>query len=86
MLQSESQTYGVLYSDYFQAVNRFCMTRISENKTQIIIHSYLNYVKRPSYFARSIFLCYYYRMACYVNIYKGGIPKIRVEKQKRTNF
>lgn len=53
VLESESQTYGVLYSDYFTARNRFCITRVSDSQTRVLVHSLLNYNKKPNFIAKS---------------------------------
>ncbi len=51
---SDSQTNGVMYADYFTAQNKFCFSRVSENKTRLLITSQLNFVKKPNFLAKGI--------------------------------
>ena len=58
VLDSESQTHGVMYSDYFTARNRFCISKCGPSKTRLLIHSYLNFNKRPNIIAKSKSTCF----------------------------
>jgi hypothetical protein len=53
VLESESVTHGVPYSDCFSVRNRFCITRVTAKTSRLLIHSYFNYFQKPSYIARS---------------------------------
>ncbi len=53
-MTSDSQTHGIIYADYFQAQNKFCFTRVSENKTRLLVTSQLKFLKRPNFLAKSI--------------------------------
>ena len=53
VIESESETQGVLYSDYFTVRNRFCITRVSETSTRLVINSFINYILKPNFIAKS---------------------------------
>lgn len=53
VLESESETHGVLYSDYFTVRNRFCFTRISATSSRLVINSFINYIIKPNFIAKS---------------------------------
>jgi hypothetical protein len=60
VLESESATHGVPYSDCFTVRNRFCITRVTSNSTRLCVTSFLNYVQKPNFIAKGIKLFVYH--------------------------
>ena len=52
-IESNVKTQGILYSDYFTVVNRYCITRNDANSSRLIVSSYINYIKNPNFIAKS---------------------------------
>lgn len=53
VLESESYTHGIPYSDYFSVRNRFCLTKVNATTTRLCIHSFLNFIKKPHFIAKN---------------------------------
>jgi hypothetical protein len=50
-IESNVKTQGILYSDYFSVVNRYCITR-HESSCRLIISNYINYYKTPNFIVK----------------------------------
>lgn len=47
MVDSESVSSGVPYSDSFKVKNRVCLIRLTECSTKVITHSALEFISNP---------------------------------------
>ncbi len=53
VVETEAFTSGVLYADYFTVINRFCITKRAENRSHLLIKTFINYKKQPNFIAKS---------------------------------
>ena len=52
-MESDTVTTGVMYSETFTVRNRFCFTRCTANTSRVQIYSYINYLSKPNFIAKS---------------------------------
>lgn len=44
-VEKETQNAGVPYSDNFSVIVKYCVTRVAEHQSRVIVHGYVNYKK-----------------------------------------
>lgn len=48
IVETESSTHGVPYSDRFKIITKFCLTKCSLNSCNLLVHSSLVYSNKPN--------------------------------------
>ncbi len=58
IIESQTSTIGVIYSDYFTVTTRFCLTKCSSNSCRILITNFIDYKKQPNFIVKSRCFCF----------------------------
>lgn len=53
VVETETRTHGVPYSDTFSVTTRFCLVRCDQNLTKLLVHASLNFSTKPNFVVKS---------------------------------
>lgn len=54
IVESESRSTGVPYSECFIVTTRFCLTKVTDQSSRLLVHSLITYITKPMFIIKSV--------------------------------